>query len=442
MKLTQLLTGMVVAAAAVYGGAKGYVHYKVKSDVDRLLEAARPFADVSYGSLSTDLGGRATLADIKIYPREFPDTFRIDALSIRGPNLDFLLHGFAGSASKGELPAQASLEIQGWHLSADSALLAALDQSSRELAEFLQIESDSCSLGRMFGGQDMAALGVSELSVDTRLGYRFTESFPGIELSLEFRAGAETGQLSMTLSGISRSVNAARKTPPRLRDLRFAYRLAPELTHKAVAYCAELRGVDRETFLAQLTEEPDELYMLQMGFVPGPGLRTAFQDLIRNPGEMLFEARPAEPVDLASLGLYNPAQLPDLLGITISVNGKPVEDLSLKLVDLRERLGAERAASIENARNAALGLETPDAVPEQEMPAETPMPSGYRTVTQAELVGHVGRPVRILASGGRKRNGRLIAVERGIATLEERRYGGKLTSSVALRDIVRAEVMF
>lgn len=440
MKLTHLLAGIAVAGGAVAGGVKGYVHYQVKSDIDELIAVGRAFADISYADLDTDLSGSVTLHGLRILPHDFPDHFQIDALTVGGPDMDFLLNGFGGSRERGELPAQAWIEMRGWHMRADSALVQGLRKSTATLAGLLNIESDSCSLGQVFGAKDFTAIGYDEFLVDARMGYRFADTFPGVELSWDFRAAGESGSFGLTLVDVSRDIHTMPPKIPRLRDMRMTYRLEPDFTRKLVDYCAAQRGVDAETYIAQLAAEPDVLYQIYMGFVPGPGLRDAFQDMLRNPGEMVVAARPVDPLDLTTLGLYQPSQLPDLLGLTVSVNGRAVDDLSLSFVDLGEHLdGQMRDAIGRDGFWSDLGIEPPASSTIRPATAARAEPPRYRSVDQAQLGEHIGRPVRIVASGGRKRNGVLKSVERGIATVEERRYGGTLTSTIALREIVKAE---
>lgn len=434
MKLTHLLAGIAIAGGAVAGGVKGYVHHQVKSDVDALIAGARAYADIRYADLDTDLSGSATLHGLRILPHDLPDHVQIDALTVSGPDMGFLLNGFGGSHERGELPAQAAIELRGWHLRADSTLVQAVRKSTATLAELLGIESDGCNLGRVFGAKDFTAIGYDELLVDVRMGYRFAETFPGMELNWDFRTAGESGSFSVTLVDVSRTIPTMPPKIPRLRDMHMTYRLDPDFTRKLVGHCAAQRGVDAETYLAQLATEPDTLYQVSMGFVPGPGLREAFLEMLRSPGELAMSARPIDPLDLTTLDLYQPSQLPDLLGLTLKVNGRPVDDLSLSFVDLGEHLD-DRAREAIGRDNLWGRLDIEPPAPS----ATRPEPPRYRNVDQAQLAEHIGRHVRIVASGGRKRNGVLRSVERGIATLEERRYGGSLTSTIALREIVKAE---
>ncbi|MGI9320888.1 MAG: hypothetical protein ACR2O5_05695, partial [Thiogranum sp.] len=69
MKLKNLVVFMLLAGGVAYGGVKGYIHYKVKKQVDRLVTTAAPFADIAYGSLGSDLQGRVMINDLVVYPR-------------------------------------------------------------------------------------------------------------------------------------------------------------------------------------------------------------------------------------------------------------------------------------------------------------------------------------------------------------------------------------
>lgn len=446
MKLIHLLAGILVGAGAVAGATKGYVHYQVKSRVDHLVANAGIVADIRYEGLDTDLSGSATLHGLSILPHRFPDHFRIDAVTLSGPDLSFLLNGFADVRERGELPERAAIAIRGWHMRTDSALIGAMQRTTQKLAELLGVESDSCSLGQVFGTKDFAALGYDEFLVDMQMGYRFADSFPGIEVDWSFRVGEEHGSFQLAMMDVSRRVQPGQTTLPRLREMRMTYRMDPTLTEKAIAYCSEQREIDRETYIAQLGAEPDALYQAYLGFVPGPGLRAAFQELLHNPGELQLTARPLDPVDLTTLSLYQPAQLPELFGLTATANGNPIEDLSFGFLDLAAVLDKSLVQELENDHFwSDLGLFPPDSQAPAATPAArlpTAQPAKYRPVEPNDLAQHVGREVRIVGTGGRKRNGLLKSVERGIATVEERRYGGVLTTTIALGEVVNADAFY
>ena len=445
MKITHLVAGIAVAAGLIYAGVKGYAHYQIKSSIDETLALARPLADIKYQGLSTDLSGAATLTGISISPHEFPEIFMIDALTLSGPDLDFLIHGFKSSARRGELPAQVELDLRGLHLSTEGHLLRSLDESMEQVTSLMQIEADGCGIGNSFDREIFSALGYSEILMNLRMGYKFSATVPDIEINLAGSVGNESMTFTSHLTDVSRDLGDARGTMPKLRDVKLQYRLDPQLTRKVVEYCAEKRGVDIDTYLTQIMQEPDELYMLHLGFVPGPGLRDALQSLLRNPGEMVIEARPYEPLDISQLALYSAEQIPDLLALTVTVNGRTVDDLSVSSLDLSERIDPAALLALQEdgvwVQQFGIKPTVPERAPSQD-PA-TPATSGqFVVIDHSKLGDYVGRSVRILASGDRKRAGRLLKLDRGIATVEEHIHGGTLTTSVALRDIKKVEVQF
>lgn len=445
MKITHLVAGIAVAVGLVLGGVKGYVHYQVKSTVDDTLDMARLFVDVQYKDLDTDLSGSATLFGISIFPNDFPENFAIDALTLRGPDLDFLLNGFENSAQRGELPQQLELDMRGLHLRTDGYFLSTLEKSMQEVGKLLRMESDGCGLGILFGYQDFKALGLSEILMNMRMGYRFSDTSPGMELLFDYSAGGESAHISIGLTQVSRSLGAARGGMPKLREMKIHFRPDADMTRKVVEHCANTRGIDTATYLTQLIEEPDAQYMLHLGFVPGPGLRAALHDLLRDPGEVHIQIRPYEPVDVSQLVLYSTEQMPDLLMLSVSVNGRPIEDLSMSSLDLSEMVDPVALKNLEDGDIwlEHFGIQRPQTASSTATTQNSKVTTGqYAAVERNELNKHIGKPVRILASGGRKRSGILLKLHNGVATLEERIYGGTLTSRVALGDIKKVEVQF
>ena len=60
-RIIKSLVIILVLAALAYGGAKGYVYYKVKKTLDEARFQAEPQGELSYGGISTDLRGKARM---------------------------------------------------------------------------------------------------------------------------------------------------------------------------------------------------------------------------------------------------------------------------------------------------------------------------------------------------------------------------------------------
>jgi hypothetical protein len=51
------LIGLVLLVGLGYGGAKGYIYYKVSDSVDSVIPMMAPYADIQYGGISSTLTG-------------------------------------------------------------------------------------------------------------------------------------------------------------------------------------------------------------------------------------------------------------------------------------------------------------------------------------------------------------------------------------------------
>ena len=63
------LLAVVALLAVLYGGFKGYVYYQVSSELDRMITMVRPFADISYGGISSGLDGTLAVEQIQVSPQ-------------------------------------------------------------------------------------------------------------------------------------------------------------------------------------------------------------------------------------------------------------------------------------------------------------------------------------------------------------------------------------
>lgn len=442
-KLTHLIAGIAVAAGATYGGIKAYVHYQVKSDLDDAIAAARPFVDIRYGGISSELSGSVTVEDIRIRPVGFPETFEIDGITLIAPDIQFWLGGHKDLQQQGKIPENIRLAVNGLRMPTDGIIFETIRESQQQMARIMELELDQCSVAQVFGARDYQAVGIDELVMDSDFGYGFTVASPGIELNMNFASrGIESGNFSITLSGVSQSMASWMMNQPGFGGFAMQYRLEPELATKALRHCANLRGISESEYLAQVASEPDEAYMLGLGFVPGPGLRGVIQEMLARGGDLEVTAHPAEAIDFRTLHLYQPEQIPALLGVSVSLNGKPVDDLSVSMLDLTPYLDGDGVTRPRGLKDLVTwGQEEEATTEELRKPSAPPPPEArFRKVPPSELRQHVGYSVRILAKGNRQRNGRLLAVEGSVATLEQRIHGGTLTTSVSLKEIQKVEV--
>ncbi len=446
MKLKNLVVFTLLVGGVAYGGVKGYIHYKVKKQVDRLVATAAPFADIEYGSLGSDLKGRVMVNDLVVYPRGVNDVVKADQLTVITPGLEFLLTG-SDSIKRGELPERMGIALQGARLNLKGRLVEMLKQA--EVAQLGQqpAEGIACSLSRKFITAQYREMGLGELVFDTGLSFERGVSASQLVFKMDYTIrDAEQAEFTMTLDGFGNSVMSVAVARPQLINVTMNYRPDAEFSRKTLEYCAGKQGVDLQTFVDELFEQSDEQYLLDVGFVPGPGIRAAMKELMQNAAELSVVAQPGSTLDMNTVHLYKPEDWPDLFGLIVKVNGKEVSDLSFSMP-------AAELKTLDGKPSAAFSLPGMDFFNQHEHAAptqaeettwvvrSTPSRPHYRSVARGEVNSLVGREVRISTVDGKRRSGRVLSVKKGIISLEMRMHGGTLSTRVPVVTAGKIEVL-
>jgi hypothetical protein len=451
MKLKNLIIFVLVGVGVTYGGVKGVIYYKTKQQLDRMVAAAAPFADIEYGSIGSDLQGRIMINDLVVYPRGVNDAVKAEQLQIITPGLEFLLTG-ADSLKSGELPRRMGVALVGARLNLTGRLVEAMEQAEAAQLGQQPVDGLACSLSGNFITAQYRELGLDELVFDTEVSFKRGVSAGDVIIGVHYAlAGLEEAEVSVTLSGLGNSVMGIALASPQLKSVTVNYRPNAGFSRKTLADCAARQGVDVQTYLDQLFAQNDEQYLQDLGFVPGPGIRAAMKEMMQHPGELKVFAQPTSTLDMKTVHLYKPEDWPDLFGLVVKVNGKDVSDLSFSMPDPDPAQGDEQAAALGLPGLAFISPGSPaeqtqDRQQVQQRPADTsPQRSAgtprYRVVPRSDVPQLVGKDVRIYTVDGKRRSGRVLNVKNGVISLEMRMHGGTLSTRVPVSTAGKIEVL-
>ncbi len=447
VKLKNLVIITLIGAGGAYGGVKGYIHYNVKKQLDQLVAAARPFADIEYASISSDLQGRVMIDGLIIYPRGVNEAVNTERLTVITPGLGYLLTG-SDAVQRGELPERMGFALTGVHLNLRGPLTEMLEQAEAAQLGQQPAEDVACSLSGNFLTAQYRELGLDELVFDTR--FRFERGITASQLVFKMDYAIrdlEQVEVAVTLEGVGRSLMNPAFFNPKLKRVTVNYRPDAAFSRKTLEYCAGRQDVDVPTFISTLFEKSDEHYMQNLGFVPGPGIRAALQELTQSAGELSMVAQPASALDMKTVHLYKPTDWPDLFGLMVSVNGKEVSDLSFTLPEVESGQGDKQTATTGQPQMAPpVRQQQADPVRAQSVKKArvARSPSGrprYRIVTRGEVNKLVGRYVRISTADGKRRSGRILGISKGIISLEMRMNGGTMSTRVPAAKASKIEVL-
>ena len=228
---------------------------------------------------------------------------------------------------------------------------------------------------------------------------------------------------------LPQDLQGQRVSMPALVRADMRVRVAREFGDRFMKLCAGRAGVTVDSFRARLLDDLQAQFA-QVGMVLGPGLLQAMDDLYRDWGEVRLRVFPEKPLGVLEMMMMpSPQSLVSTLGLSLYVNDRPVPDLDFKLdLQLLQRdLGFES--------------EWPQPESESSAPNLVRLTRNYEPVALAMLDQYIGSGVRIKPFEQPMREGTLSGIVNGEALVEQRTYGGKLTSYVSLDRIESAEVL-
>lgn len=437
-----LVTALLLAPVVLVGLVTYYIRGEARQLVEQTVAALAPFAEIRHSGVSVTLGGDVRVHGIDIRPRIVNDSVRIEAINVETPGLWYLLTG-TDELREGKLPANARIELRGVEVGLSGAIADALD---RFLAMAVQTGGtapmSNCGDVGYLDIKTHRRLGYANFVFDIGAGYRLDSRRGPLIVQAEWRTrDLATASVELEFSGAALKVNEMLASDPRLRRFSLRYQDL-SFTDRLKLFCAQAAGITPEQYLEREFDRSDATWQAQWGFVPGSGLRAAYRDFLQRPGEIVIEGTPPNEIDLQAMRLFKPQDVAAMLNLRVNVNGKPVNDLSMTVMDDENVAAAPTPAPVTAPRATPMPVEKP--APATAKPAPTPAPTttdGYRTITARELGAHIGATVRLRLVRGVVREGSLLQVTAGTARVERRYQGGSMTLVIPLNEITHAEVL-
>lgn len=432
-KLKNIVIVILVVVILIGGGAMGYLWYSTKQQVDQIVAAAKPFAEISYSGITVSPTGSVGVSQLRIMPNFVNDAVSIGAIRLKAPNLLALLK-IRWQLSQNQLPGALSISFQEVGLPLDGGLLGDKANTAAQRSPLDHLDALGCGPIAMFGGAELQEMGYNRLIGNAEVGYRIDAAHN----LLEWRIDSNTRDW-MTLN---LDIGFAMPAPPTtLMDL--AALATPKLAKLKIVirddgfnprrnnYCAAKAGKPINDYLADHVRLVVERLRTN-GINPGPGLIAAYQMYLREGGELTLAATPPAPINPAELSDYKPADVIKLLGLTLKANNTAITDLTVDwdAAKVAKALGVEPESAEEDAP-APVVLEKPVIIQKS-----------FHSIPVGELGQHIGKVVKLKTNTGVNYRGQVDAMVEGIVRITIRKSGGSMTLSLRAGEITSAEVLY
>ena len=414
-KLTHIAAGLLIAAGATFGAAKGYAHWRVSSQLDELARVMSPYAELRWGGIGTELRGSVEVTDLRIAPRLIAEDIAVESVRIDTGDPRLLFSGLPRRAN--EAPEKLSLAVRGLRVPLSGDLLDGLRAGAGGK------RPDACGPAGMPGPAMLAAMGVSALELDLGADVEVPKGEGKMRLTFDYATrGFDRMTASMAVGGVDQGL-------PSLQAATLSYQPSADAYARMIDHCARQRGTDRQTYLRTLASESDAAFAESFGMAPGPGLRDAIARYLHEPGEVKVVLRPDAGLVLTPNAGRSLRYWIEAAGLSLYVNGQLVEDLSL--------VAAEPAVAPAPAAAIAAG----GAAPTTGTTGAATGPAAFRERPLADIGNYLDHRVRVHTRDGKPpREGRLKNVDAMQADVDQRHSGGHLVAHVRLEQISRLEV--
>ncbi len=428
MKQIKRVLFSIALLALIYGGAHFYLQYKVKSDLDKAITTASPFVDISYRDVSSDLlAGSFTVEGLEVTPKELTEGISIGQVIIRGDGIGFL-YRLAADEFGSEPPSQLQLEYRRMVIPfglMDSASFGPqLGQAGTSVAK-------ACTLAGILQHVGLEDLGHEQFVADGFFRYRLASAGNGLTAEMAYNLqGIEYSRIEVDVSGAISPTAMALGAMPTLNSIRMQYQLDAEFSRNMITHCATKSGQDASTFLDALLPADNPRYGHELGFIPGPGIRSVLKKLVGSASELVITANPSPNLTFENIGLYKPNQLLELFDVEVTIDDQIVTDLSYQLSTKSQELLVQLAKSRES-----------ESKPEKKVQRKRVI-KRFLPIKANLLKDKAGRELKIYTTQTEKpREGVLTAISDRVVTVEQRIFGGKVELHVPIKKIQRVEIL-
>lgn len=416
--MKKLLSLIVILALVAWGSYKGAVWWLADQTLTEVRRSVSDHGALERGDIASTVGGELVLNGTRFQSFQLTQPLEIRRLTYRaGSPVDLLASLYGGH----DLPRSWRLDVAGWHLPLDAAMLRNWVTDTDEQAP-RPLFAPVCGpdARQQLGSGDLIRMGVTDLSGDAQL----RQTSGGVRLELFTR---ESGSLEVEWDNArlrfdGDSVDFA----PGADSVSVAIRDGG-LMRRVTAYCARETSVS-ESDWADLVMTAFSEGLASRGLEASPQLLALYRQWLTEGGELSLtfpgSGWPGLPVHEPEAGATEAAEDDDPAGraLSVSYNGSTIPDVYL-------------------SRTTPVTPEvSPAALEPLTSPEQAQVVAGWQPVALEQAENWLDHTVRVTLSNGRTVEGRLTRVDDKQVEVARPVDGGEVAYPMAGRAVDRLEV--
>jgi hypothetical protein len=434
VKLNKIILIPLLLIGLVYFGIKGYIHYKTKASLDKLIQTASPLAQIDYTDVGSELSGKIHIYNVNITPTGTYDEVSIQQLTISGKGFTFLLD-LARGLRANSFPTEMEIEFKKLQSPVSGSFFQNITSSFNTSANQRKVKV--CSIPGILNSVGLDKLNISTLTMDGMLGYLFDKEAGQADFVFKYElTGVESTLIELSLSQISQQMMIGLTKLPVIEQFRFVRQFESEYIKQIVNHCSTEASLAASDFIDDLFTQSDNYYLKTIGFVPGPGLSELFRQLITNAGTVEITASPSSEISPVLLKAYRPEDLVDLFGVAASYNSTPITDLSFSMQSSSSPIASKPKFKIDIPQPTKLVAKEP----KQRKKLKPKL--RYIDTEISDLKKYINYKVRAYTLNNKiPKQGLLASIVNNTLNIEHLLFSGKMTSHLHVDRIEKIQVL-
>ncbi|MEH6358055.1 MAG: hypothetical protein V7745_03640 [Pseudomonadales bacterium] len=424
---------LILLVVAIVVGVKGFIYYKVTTQLDDAIALVSPFVLITYEDVSSSLEGEVNVEGVKIKAYGNSLELAIDDVGVKFPDLQTLM--FIGDdLKKQRLPEQMKLTLD--HVRMDLQhlepyMMLIESQSPQPFQDYTLLGCGDLETASPLNV--LQQLGYSELDSTLKLGYRWDRASKRFTIDSDFRWHEMTSSaVTIDIDQIAALSAAALMSQPELK--RISVNIEDEgYNTRLLNHCAAEQNVSKDDFVA-LHIALMKTALAKQGISLSERVFDAYQYYLNAEGGLMLQMRPGDIQQLANLDMFKPSDIPDLLGLEIHMGDEVIRDIEF---DWDEgKFKQTMATLIEQPKAKAAATESKSKPMQQEVSGPQ-----FSEVNPSRLASQMHQTLRITTFDKRKLEGILRKITDERIYIDVPMAGGNATLPVRIADISLVKVL-
>ena len=391
--MKKLILALFVLLVGSVAGVYFYINYKVKENVDSVIEAVKPVARITYGKIGNNMNGTIVIRNISISRADGVNA-NIDSIQLVLPSLRDLMNMMDMFRSN-RLLSGMHLNIN--HLRTDISVITGMLKSVKDGKSSIadRVNTLGCGDVKILNLKNLADLGYTDADISLNIGYKYHEASNIVDMSVDI-IGHDVASVSMNMeipgitsyTGIANRENNINNVSFEFQDLGFNSRMTE--------YCAKKINSSPSEYLENHFKLVRKT-LTEGNVILSEDIYNAYKQFLVNQAKIKMDFNPPSSVGLKYLDMYQPKDWVSVLGIDVYVNDKKLDDMSM---NWNKNLTADslfREQSESTVNNAVPG--GGGTVP------VSPVASSQVKIDNSDLGNYLNKLIRVETTSGRKYTG-------------------------------------